>query len=101
MSRQALATTHGESTIPMLNFLAIHGLSEGPTARTGLVSVRVGLRAGRVHMLGSDSEPDQPSGDACQERKSREEPDRKWRRKPVCGVKRTPDDAILNEKLHP
>ena len=54
-----------------------------------------------VHMLGSDSEPDQPSGDPGQERKPREEPDRKWRRNPVRGAKHTPDDTILNEELHP
>lgn len=56
-------------------------------------------RVGCVHMLRSDAEPDQPSGDACQERTSREEPDGQWRRKPVRGAKHALDDAILNEEL--
>ena len=50
-------------------------------------------------MLGPDSETDQASGDPCQKRKSRQEPDRKWHRKPFRSAKHTPDDAILNEEL--
>lgn len=53
-----------------------------------------------LHMLRSKSESDHPSGNSAKEWNQFQQPDWKWRRKPVAIGKSAPDDTILNRELH-
>lgn len=54
-----------------------------------------------MHMLWSESESDHPCRNPAEEWNQRQQPDCEGRREPVRAAEGRPDDAILNQKLHP
>jgi hypothetical protein len=52
-------------------------------------------------MFGTKAHSDHPGGNAAEEWKQRQQPDREGRREPVPIGEDAPDDATLNRELHP
>src|SRR5713226_8521017 len=78
-------------------------LLDTPTGSSlaGVVPGRLGRRAGCPHVLGPDTDPDEPGGNPPQEGEAREEADGEWRlQRPRAGQDGR-DEAPLDHHLDP